>query len=117
MSWSIRDHYTCKYVSLYIVNESAYLHVNYFPSRLGALLSRLATLAPRLDKASSAVNEAQVVAAIESNLDDLEVWLVTSGKFSNNQQILVQIEDHKVCQLSLLVDRLFILKCLVCVFH
>ena len=72
----------------------------YFLFRLGSLLSRLASLAPRLDEASSAVNEAQVVAAIESNLDDLEVWLVTSGKFSNNQQILMQIEDHKVCLLA-----------------
>ncbi len=37
-----------------------------------------------------------MVTALESKLEDLELWLVTSGKFSNNQSILAQIEDHKV---------------------
>ena len=65
---------------------------------MDTLRSQLATLSPRLDQISSAVDEAeaQVVAALESRLEDLEVWLVSSGKFSNNQHILVQIEDHKV---------------------
>ncbi len=67
------------------------------PCRVSTLQSQLESLLPRLDKASSAVGEAQVVTALDSKLDDLELWLVTSGKFSDNQSILVQIEDHKVC--------------------
>ena len=34
--------------------------------------------------------------SMETNLSELEVWLVSCGKFADNQQILVQIEDHKV---------------------
>ncbi len=60
------------------------------------LQSQLTALLPRLEEASSAVGEVQVVTALESKLEDLELWLVTSGKFSNNQSILAQIEDHKV---------------------
>lgn len=63
---------------------------------MNSLHSQLGSLLPRLEKASSAVGEAQVVTTLESKLEDLELWLVTSGKFSNNQSILVQIEDHKV---------------------
>ncbi len=63
---------------------------------MNALHSQLESLLPRLEKASSVVGEVQVVTALESKLEDLELWLVTSGKFSNNQSILAQIEDHKV---------------------
>jgi len=40
----------------------------------------------------SAVSEAQAVIAMEINLEELEVWLVSCGRFSNNQQILLQID-------------------------
>jgi len=54
-----------------------------------------------LEGASSAVSEAQAVIAMEINLEELEVWLVSCGRFSNNQQILLQIDDHKVHTLTL----------------
>ena len=66
------------------------------PHSVNALSSRLQSLSPRLEGASSAVSEAQAVVAMETNLKELEVWLVSCGRFSNNQHILMQIEDHKV---------------------
>ena len=65
--------------------------------RVESLASRLHPLGPRLKNATSAVDEAQAVVAMETSLEELEVWLVTCGKFSNNQNIVSQIEEHKVC--------------------
>ena len=56
-----------------------------------------------MKEASSAVNEAQAVVAMETSLEELEVWLVTCGKFSNNQNIVSQIEEHKVCTCTCIV--------------
>lgn len=58
--------------------------------------SRLAALYPRLEGAESAMGEAQEVVAVETNIKELEVWLVSCGKFADNQGILLQIEEHKV---------------------
>ncbi len=33
---------------------------------------------------------------METSLEELETWLVSCGKFADNQQILLQIEEHKV---------------------
>jgi len=66
--------------------------------RVVGLRSRLESLSFQLDEATATVGGAMMVAALESKLEDLELWLISSGKFSNNQHILVQIEDHKVCQ-------------------
>lgn len=82
------------------INMNVMVYLSYC-HRVEDVISRLSSLDSRLDEASS-VNEDQVMTAVESNLDDLEVWLVTSGNFSNNQQILVQVEEHKVCWLSIL---------------
>ena len=71
------------------------------PHSVNALSSRLQSLSPRLEGASSAVSEAQAVVAMETNVKELEVWLVSCGRFSNNQHILMQIEDHKVHTLTL----------------
>ena len=60
----------------------------------------LESLFPRVKSASSAATEAQEVTAMESNLEELEAWLVSSGKFSSNQHILRQIQEHKVKQCS-----------------
>ena len=40
--------------------------------------------------------EAQEVVKVEDNIQELEVWLVSCGKFAANQNILGQIEEHKV---------------------
>ena len=66
------------------------------PPSVDALRSRLSSLPPRLEGAQSAASEAQAVVVIETNLKELEVWLLSCGKFADNQQILMQIEDHKV---------------------
>ena len=58
--------------------------------------SRLASLLARLEGASSAASEAQEVVKVEDNIQELEVWLVSCGKFATNQHILMQIEEHKV---------------------
>ena len=71
------------------------------PHSVNALSSRLQSLSPRLEGASLTVNEAQAVVAMETNVKELEVWLVSCGRFSNNQHILMQIEDHKVHTLTL----------------
>ena len=64
---------------------------------MNLLASRLAALSPHLKEVSNAADEAQAVVAMETNLEELEVWLVSCGKFSNNQQIVAQIDEHKVC--------------------
>ena len=69
-----------------------------------SLASKLRLLGPRLKEASSAVDEAQAVVAMETSLEELEVWLVSCGKFSNNQNIVSQIEEHKVRVLYVCVD-------------
>ena len=58
-------------------------------SRVGLLLSRL-------EGASSVATEAQEVVKVEDRIQELEVWLVSCGKFAANQNILGQIEEHKV---------------------
>ena len=78
------------------LKDGKYHDVENVEKRVESLASRLHPLGPRLKKASSAVDEAQAVVAIETSLDELEVWLVTCGKFSNNQNIVSQIEEHKV---------------------
>lgn len=65
--------------------------------RVQALDSQLQSLLPRIEDASHAANAAQGLVDMEKNLRELEVWLVTSGKFSSNQHILRQIREHKVC--------------------
>lgn len=73
--------------------------------RVGSLKSQLESLLPRLESASSAANEAEEVTAMESNVEELEAWLVSSGKFSSNQHILRQIQAHRVsiqaCRVSM----------------
>ena len=64
--------------------------------RVNSLKSLLESLAPRLEKVSSNVSEAEEMAAMENNLEELEAWLVSSGKFSSNQHILRQIQAHRV---------------------
>ena len=66
------------------------------PCSVDEVGQRVAALSPRLEVASSTVSEAQAVVAMETSLEELEEWLVSCGKFSNNQLILVQIEEHKV---------------------
>ena len=61
-----------------------------------SLKSQLASLLPRVEDASSAASDAQEMVAMESNLEELEAWLVSSGKFSSNQHILRQIQAHRV---------------------
>ena len=78
------------------LKDGKYHDVEKVDKRVESLASRLRLLGPRLKEASSAVNEAQAVVAMETSLDELEVWLVTCGKFSNNQLIVSQIEEHKV---------------------
>lgn len=58
--------------------------------------AKLGSLLPRLENASSAASEAEEMAAMEDNLEELEAWLVSSGKFSENQHILHQINAHRV---------------------
>lgn len=75
---------------------------------MDSLSGRLAALSPYLKEASMAADEAQAVVAMETNLEELEVWLVSCGKFSNNQQILAQIDEHKVC--TYISSHLFVVK-------
>lgn len=63
---------------------------------MGSLKRRLEGLLPRLEAVSSAASEAEEVASMEGNLEQLEAWLVSSGKFSSNQHILRQIQEHRV---------------------
>lgn len=68
---------------------------------MNSLKSQLESLLPRLEGASSAASDAHEVVAIESNLDELEAWLVTSGKFCDNQHILRQVQEHRVRERAL----------------
>ena len=63
---------------------------------MNSLKSSLESLLPRVKSASSAATEAQQVTAMESILEEMEAWLVSSGKFSSNQHILRQIQEHRV---------------------
>lgn len=83
-----------------ILKDGKYLDVEKVEKRVESLSSKLHLLVPRLKEASSAVDEAQAVVAMETSLEELEVWLVSCGKFSNNQNIVSQIEEHKVCRSS-----------------
>ena len=78
------------------LKDGKYWDAEKVEKRVESLTSRLCLLGPRLKEASSAVNEAQAVVAMETSLEELEVWLVSCGKFSNNQNIVSQIEEHKV---------------------
>lgn len=78
------------------LKNGKYHDVEKVDKRVESLASRLRLLGPRLKEASLAVDEAQAVVAMETSLDELEVWLVTCGKFSNNQHIVSEIEEHKV---------------------
>jgi hypothetical protein len=78
------------------LKDGKYCHVEKVEKRVESLASRLRLLGPRLKEASSAVDEAQAVVAMETSLEELEVWLVSCGKFSSNQNIVSQIEEHKV---------------------
>lgn len=82
--------------SVQTLKDGKYHDVEKVEKRVESLASQLRLLGPRLKEASSAVNEAQAVVAMETSLEELEVWLVTCGKFSNNQNIVSQIEEHKV---------------------
>ena len=64
--------------------------------RVESLKSHLDPLLPRLEGAYSTATEAHEVVAMENHLEELEAWLVSSGKFYSNQQIIRQIQDHKV---------------------
>ena len=79
------------------LKDGKYHDVEKVEQRVESLASRLHPLGSRLKTATSAVDEAQAVVAMETSLEELEVWLVTCGKFSNNQNIVSQIEEHKVC--------------------
>lgn len=68
--------------------------------RVNSLKSTLELLLPRLEAASSAASEAQEMVAMENSLEELEKWLVSSGKFSSNQHILRQIQEHRVSVMS-----------------
>ena len=107
---AVNGMWTCKLIMFYQVHFSTPppLHPSTpHPSTpnpqhsVNTLSSRLQSLSPRLEGASSAVSEAQAVVAMETNVKELEVWLVSCGRFSNNQHILMQIEDHKVHTLTL----------------
>ena len=78
------------------LKEGKYHDVEKVEKRVESLASKLCLLGPRLKEASSAVDEAQAVVAMETSLEELEVWLVSCGKFSYNQNIVSQIEEHKV---------------------
>lgn len=78
------------------LKDGKYRDVEKVEKRVESLASRLRLLGSRLKEASSAVDEAQAVVAMETSLEELEVWLVSCGKFSNNQNIVSQIEEHKV---------------------
>lgn len=78
------------------LEDGKYHDVEKVEKRVESLASRLRLLGPRLKEASSAVDEAQAVVAMETSLEELEVWLVSCGKFSSNQNIVSQIEEHKV---------------------
>ena len=78
------------------LKDGKYHDVEKVEKRVESLASRLRLLGPRLKEASSAVDEAQAVVAMETSLEELEVWLVSCGKFSSNQNIVSQIEEHKV---------------------
>ena len=67
-----------------------------FLCRVCSLEEELQSLLPRIADASRAANEAQVLTEMEACLQELEVWLVSSGKFAPNQHILQQIQEHKV---------------------
>ena len=58
--------------------------------------ARYDSLLSRLEGASSVATEAQEVVKAEGSIQQLEVWLVSCGKFAANQNILGQIEEHKV---------------------
>ena len=58
--------------------------------------SKHASLLSRLEVASSVATEAQEVVKVEGSIQELEVWLVSCGKFAANQNILGQIEEHRV---------------------
>ncbi|CAI8008649.1 Dystonin, partial [Geodia barretti] len=57
--------------------------------------SKHASLLSRLEVASSVATEAQEVVKVEDSIQELEVWLVSCGKFAANQNILGQIEEHR----------------------
>ena len=58
--------------------------------------SKHGSLFSRLEGASSVATEAQEVVKVEDSIQELEVWLVSCGKFAANQNILGQIEEHRV---------------------
>ena len=70
---------------------------------MSGVKSRLDSLLDRLEGASSVATEAQEVVKAEGNIQQLEVWLVNCGKFAANQNILGQIEEHKVSQTALII--------------
>ena len=64
--------------------------------------TRHEALLSRLEGASSVATEAQEVVKVEDSIQELEVWLVSCGKFAANQNILGQIEEHRVSFLHFL---------------
>ena len=58
--------------------------------------ARQESLLSRLEGASSVATEAQEVVKVEDSIQELEVWLVSCGKFAANQNIRGQIEEHRV---------------------
>ncbi len=64
--------------------------------RVGSVEVELESLLSRIADVSHAAGEVEVLTELESCLQELEVWLVSSGKFAPNQQILQQIQEHKV---------------------
>jgi len=64
--------------------------------RVSSEETKLQYLLDSIADASRAAGEAEVWTEMEEVLQELEVWLVSSGKFAPNQQIIQQIQDHKV---------------------
>ena len=86
------------YIYVYIVPLLIMFLCMYFftTCSVEGVKTRLDSLLSRLEGASSVATEAQEVVKVEGSIQQLEVWLVTCGKFAANQNILGQIEEHRV---------------------
>ena len=84
--------------TLFLCSLCFYVQCMYFftTCSVEGVKTRLDSLLSRLEGASSVATEAQEVVKVEGSIQQLEVWLVTCGKFAANQNILGQIEEHRV---------------------
>ena len=78
------------------LEEGNYHDVVTVSNSVEGVKTRLDSLLSRLEGVSSVATKAQEVVKVEGSIQQLEVWLVTCGKFAANQNILGQIEEHRV---------------------